>query len=191
MPVDREFEIYIYFVPLSVFRCLWLPLVWLWGPFSTLRGVLGLPLAIFGLRFGPPWGTFGIPFVVLGHPWDPLGASLTTLESIWLTLGSILLPLGCLWDAFRPLWVALGYLLAASGFCLLKWTLFSVQKCLKYRACAQNEASWNSPAVPAATCSYPRSSAELVSGTVPQTSPPHTPGGRMTWVKQISSNGHV
>ena len=113
-------------------------------------GALGLDWAPFGEPLGSLWPSFGSHLGPFGCPWLPLGSH----------LGSFGPPLGPL-GARAPIWIP-----------------FSEQMLLKYRACAQNLASRNSPADPA----EPAESPEVVSRTAARTPPPHAPGARMTVV---------
>ena len=142
-----------------VYIVLWRPLGRLWG----LWFALGCPWAPFGHPLGSlwlSWATFSLPLGVLGRPlapfWSPLGRPWDPLGC----LGAPVRSLGRLWG----LWLALGS------------SMFTVCD-----ACAQNQASWNTPREPrepAKWCQELRLGAPL----------PHAPGARMTGVMQTPAN---
>ena len=105
-----------------------------WPPLGPL-GHLGPPLASFGpplASFGPPLASFGCLWLSLERLWAPFGS----LE------GAVGPSLGGLWDPFWASWAALGRLVDF----IENWMSLSEQMWPKYRACAQKQASQNSPA---------------------------------------------
>ena len=148
----------------------------------TLNSLWRAKGVLWGL-FWEPWALFATPWGATGPPWDTL----------WTTLGLHWGVLGVPWDHFgtpwAPCWDAWGSFWAISEI----WCPQEPHRkpmALKYRACAQKQASWNLPAGPGgpagpARLFYLKSAVPSIDGeTVHELqfrpSVPHAPGVRMT-----------
>ena len=127
--------------------------------------------------FGCLWVAFGPPLAPLGSllsaQWPPLGCPWPPFGSLWAPSGSPCPSFGCHLGPFGPPWASFGLPRAP---CVLRAQFgapFSEQMVLKYRACAQNQASRYLPGLPALPAEMGQ---ELLLGA----SLPHAPVVKMT-----------
>ena len=141
--VDREF------------LCIWSARVSFGACIAFLLFLFGEPWALFGT----PWGAIWMPEGTLWGTWDCIGVSWGCLGT---TSGHLGLDVGWSGDHFGTYW--------NSG---VRRNPHRKPMALKYRACAQKQASWNLPGGPAGP-------GETVHELQFRTYLPHAPGIRMT-----------
>ena len=128
---------------------------------SFLLFLFGEPWALFGT----PWGAIGTPWGTLWGTWDCIGVS---WECLGTTSGHLGLNVGMSGDHFGTHW----------NFGLRR-NPHRKPMALKYRACAQKQASWNLPTGPTGSADS-GGSGETVHKLQFRPSVPHAPGVRMT-----------